>query len=431
MGKCPNCQAFGTLHEVEKTSVRASGIEASTPVRKASKLSDLKSSPITRRETGIYEFDRVLGGGFVDSEVVLFGGSPGAGKSTLSLRVAEKFADNGLTVLYASGEESEQQIAMRASRMNIDSDIIHVVNENDLGAILGHIEAIQPDFVIVDSLQTVTSSGGSASSVSQSKEAAHVLTTVAKTQGITMLLVNQVVKNGEFAGSEAIQHIVDCSLILESDSETPLKFLRTTKNRFGETTEVGVFQHSETGLEEVSDPSGIFLDNDESSVIGASCSFMNEGIRNIPVEIQALVTKSTLAQPRRQFNGINFQRGQIVCAILEKFCNAKLYENDVFVSTVSGVKVSDPQSDLAVAMSILSSLKGFQIDTSSAFIGELSLTGQVRGSFMIENKMKEAARLGFTTIYVPKTAKLSPPSNISVIAVSTVKEMYQKIQKTS
>lgn len=439
-GKCRKCGAFQSFVETsaqdDVKSTANAGLKttgAVKPVKKASTIKDLKSRPISRTVTGIGELDRVLGGGFVDAEVVLLAGSPGSGKSTLSMRIAEKFAELGHTVLYSSGEESEQQIGLRAKRMNVDNDLIKIINETSLEVLLGHIEDENPTLLIVDSLQTLASSGvsGSSGSVQQSKEAANALTRLAKSQGITMVLINQIVKSGDFAGSESIQHIVDAALIFESDPDTPLKFLRATKNRFGDTTEVGIFQHSETGLEEVSDPSGVFIDEEGGNLSGTSCSFISEGIRQIPVEIQALVTSSNLPMPRKQFNGVDHSRGQIVCAILDKFCRARLYENDVFINTVSGIKVKDHLADLSVAASMLSSLRNQAFQERKAFVGELSLTGQVRGSFMIENKIREADRLGFDSIVIPKIA-LKNLSNkkyrIKIETVSTIKDLDRMIK---
>lgn len=436
---CPKCDELGSFVEssVSATAVTTAAkaglksAEAVRPVKRASTISQLNSSPIQRVPTGIHELDRVLGGGFVEASVTLFAGEPGAGKSTLCLAMADKFANMGKSVLYSSGEESEQQIGLRAKRMGVTSDNIKIVNETNLETLLGHVEEEKPEFMVVDSLQVLASSeiSGSVGSLSQSKEAANTLTRLAKSQGITMVLINQINKSGEFAGNESIQHIVDAAIIFESSSDTPLKFLRATKNRFGDITEVGVFQHAENGLEEVSDPGGIFLETDsEDELSGTSCSFISEGVRQIPVEIQALVTETNFSNARKQFNGVNQLRGQIVCAILDKFCGAKLHENDVFASTVSGVRVNDPMADLSLAASILSSIKNKPFPGKIAFVGELGLTGQVRGAFMVEHKIREAARLGFDKIVIPATAYKNlkiKPKGIKVDSISSVKELLK------
>lgn len=436
---CPNCNELGTFVEsaVSATAVTTAAkaglksSEAVRPTKRAATISQLNKQPIKRTPTGIGELDRVLGGGFVEGEVVLFAGEPGAGKSTLCLAMADKFANMGHSVLYSSGEESEQQIGLRAQRMGVTSDNIRIVNEVNLETLLGHIEEEKPKFMVVDSLQVLASSeiSGSVGSLTQSKEAANTLTRIAKTQGITMVLISQVVKNGEFAGNESIQHVVDAAIIFESSRESPLKFLRATKNRFGDITEVGVFQHAENGLEEIDDPGGILLETDSSEDLsGTSISFISEGIRQIPVEIQALVTESNFSNARKQFNGVDHLRGQIVCAILDKFCGAKLHENDVFASTVSGVKVKDPLADLSLAASILSSIKNKPFPGKIAFVGELGLTGQVRGSFMIENKIREADRLGFDKIVIPNAAYKNlkmKKVGIKIESISSVKELLK------
>lgn len=426
--KCPQCKSLGTLEEVK--NFKEVGLKSKGPIKpdkKALTIKELKKKPAKRTATGIQELDRVLGGGFIDSEVVLFSGKAGSGKSTLSLTIADKFAKQGNKILYSSGEESEQQIGKRAERLNIDNDNILIVNETNLEKILGYIDEEQPDLVIVDSLQTLASSeiDGSMGSIQQSKEAAHSLTTLAKKQQIKMILVSQLVKSGETAGSTQINHIVDCILNLESDNDTPLKFLRSSKNRFGATDEVGVFQHTDKGLEEVLDPSSIFIDTEDEFQTGSSKTFTSEGIRQIPVEIQALATSSNLPQPRKQFNGVNYNRGQIVCAILDKFCKAKLYENDVFVSTVSGIKIFDPQADLSIAVAIYSSLKNLEIPNDTAFIGELGLTGKVRGNFMVNAKIKEAERLGFKEVIIPANSKknLYTNHNIKIRYISKIQDL--------
>lgn len=431
---CPSCNGFGPFLEVSESSGSAasSGLKsggAISPTKKAFTISELSNKPFARIETGIGELDRVLGGGFVKASVILLGGFPGSGKSTLCLSVANKFAEMGKKVLYTSGEESEQQIGLRAQRMGINNSNILIANEVNLETIRGHIDTEKPDFMIVDSLQTLASTEitSSMGSIAQSKEAAHALTRIAKVEGITMILVNQVTKDGEFAGSQAISHIVDCAMLLDSDRDSPLKFLRASKNRFGDISEVGVFQHTETGLEEVSDPGGIFLDNEnEGDLTGTSCGFISEGVRQLPVEIQALVTESNLPNPRKQFNGVNFVRGQIICGVLDKFCKAKLYDYDVYVNTLSGVKVNDPLADLSTAASILSSRNDKPTKGRIAFVGELALTGQVRGSFMIENKIKEAERLGFDAIVIPNSAKKNLRKmalKIKVHGISNVREL--------
>lgn len=433
---CPQCDELGTFIEVSAAAAGAAnaGLKSAgaiIPTKRVSTISQLNSKPIQRTATGIGELDRVLGGGFVDAAVVLFAGHPGAGKSTLCLAMADKYAGMGKTVLYSSGEESEQQIGLRAKRMGVTNDNIKIVNETNLETLLGYIEMEKPDFVVVDSLQILASSSekvsGGVGSISQSKEAAHTLTRLAKKEGITMVLISQITKSGDFSGSEAIQHIVDAAIVFESDNDSPLKFLRATKNRFGDITEVGVFQHAENGLEEVSDPGGIFLETDPSdNLSGTSCSFISEGVRQIPVEIQALVTDSNLSNPRKQFNGVSQVRCQIVCAILDKFGKTRLYENDVFASTVSGIKVNDPLADLSIAASILSSFKNKPFKDRIAFVGELGLTGQVRGSFMIENKIREAERLGFDRIVIPAGAYKNlrnKKAKIKIESISSVKEL--------
>lgn len=410
--RCSQCGTQGTL---EESAAGAGGRQAGAktgaavkPVARAATLNELKGKKLPRTKTGIEELDRVLGGGFVDGEVLLLAGEPGAGKSTLLLGVANSYAKLGKTVLYSSGEESSEQIAIRADRMGVSSELIHVIHETQLESVLGHVETLKPDLVIVDSLQMIASSeiSGSIGGIQQSTEAANRLTRVAKQKTITMALVNQIVKSGDFAGGENVQHIADATFMLESDPNSPLRFLRARKNRFGSASEVGIFQHADNGLEEVADPSGILIEGVDP-LPGEAAGFINEGMRQIPVEIQALATVSSLPTPRKQFSSVDYARGQIICAILDKFLSAKLYECDVFVSTVAGVRVSDPQADLATAAAILSSINGKAPRQRTMFIGELSLTGKVRGTYMMNEKIREASRLGFERIVLPAVARTS------------------------
>lgn len=432
VGVCSGCGEFSSLQEAEPDGENMrghlnKGVEAVS--RPSKRLSDLDEDDETRIATGINELDRVLGGGFVDSEVALIGGEPGAGKSTLSMRLSEAFAEKDMRTLYISGEESARQIKLRADRMGVDNDLISVVHTTSLEEALGHIESERPEFFIVDSLQAMVSSNLSSQqgSIQQSTRAAHDLQNIAKELGLRAFLVNQVNKSGEFAGSEAIQHLVDVLLFLESREDTPLKYLRARKNRFGSTDEVGIFQHGPEGLEEVFDPSGILLDNkDDALAPGTAYGIISEGIRQVPVEVQALVAQSSLPSPRRQFNGVQHNRGQIVCAILEKHCNLRLSEDDVFASTMFGVNLHDPQSDLATAAAIICSKNDVDSSKRTVFVGELSLTGQVRGVHQIQNKINEAERSGFDRIIVPSSSKNKVESNgIELDFVGNVKGLVK------
>lgn len=435
-GKCSSCGEYNTFEEVgispEGAALESAGLKSGTaikPSQRARTLSELSAVKVERTPSGIGELDRVLGGGFVTGEVVLLAASPGAGKSTLSLRLAEIFGKLGHSVLYSSGEESESQIKLRADRMGITEENIRIIHETNLETLIGHMDDTEPKFMVVDSLQTLASSSitSGVGSITQSKEAAHTLTRLAKTRGITMVLINQVTKGDggdpTFAGSNQIAHIVDCVLYIESDRDSPLKFMRATKNRFGDATEVGIFQHSETGLEEVSDPSGVLMDSGDP-LPGEATGFISEGIRQIPVEVQALVTESSLTNPRKQFSSVDNARGQIICAILDKFTEARLYDSDVFVSTTAGVRVKDPLADLAIAAAIIGSYKDKKSKGRTIFIGEMTLTGRIKGS-MISTKLKEAERLGFDRAVIPSSARGQIPGGMAmkVTTIDSITEL--------
>jgi DNA repair protein RadA/Sms len=432
--RCHKCDEFSTI--VERTvgaSVEKAGLKSGSaiaPASPAKPLPEWGANSVKRIPSGIGELDRVLSGGFVEGQVILLGGEPGAGKSTLCLQIAAAAARTGHKVLYSSGEESEAQIKLRADRLQIDDRNILVTHETVLESLLGQIEESEPTFMIVDSLQAIASlqlEGGSGG-ISQSVEAASTLTRVAKSKKIVAILINQVLKSGDPAGSKQIQHAVDTIMMFESDHDSPLKFLRAHKNRFGDASEVGIFQHAETGLEEVGDPSGVLLDSGER-VPGEAVGFISQGIRQIPVEIQSLIATSTLNNPRKQFSTVDNGRGQIICAILDKFAGANLAISDVFVSTVAGLRVNDPLCDLAVAASLLSAEKGVQSSSPTAFIGEMSLTGKVRGS-MIEQRVKEASRLGFERVVIARSSKLSKRASegVDVVRIETISELLRAIQ---
>lgn len=436
-GQCPKCHEYSSLEEVETASldIPTDGLKtaAKTPPTAAKSISEA-TTDVARTPTGIGELDRVLGGGFVDSGVVLLGGEPGAGKSTLSLKIAESFAKSGERVLYASGEESVTQISLRAQRMGITDTNISLVHTSSLEEILGHIEQSKPGLFIVDSLQAVASSSltGTLGSIQQSREAAHVLNQTAKSVGSKAVLISQITKGGEFAGPEAIQHIVDVLMLLEGSKDSPLKFLRTVKNRFGTTDEIGLFQHTDEGLEEVKDPSGVLSDEDADSLApGVAYTITSEGLRSLPVELQALVTESSLPNPRKQFSGVLYDRCQIICAALDKYCRARLFEYDVFASSIFGVKINDPVSDLAIAAAIMSSRFDFTPAEKTAYIGELSLTGQVRGHQRIGQKVSAAIASGFTKIVMPQSAisrVKNGNSSAQLVGIKTIRDLPGVIQ---
>lgn len=436
--KCPKCKEFGTpdlIESVESTGAsRTSASISSDVLSKRRKLGDGEAINLQRFSTGISELDRVLGGGFVESEVVLLGGSPGAGKSTLSLSIADSFAKSGQKVLYCSGEESVSQISLRADRMSVSSDNIELVNTSSLEEIMGHIEDYKPDLFIVDSLQTVasTAASGSIGSISQSKEAAHTLNAIAKSTKTRAILVSQATKGDDYAGSLSIQHITDVSLVFETSKESPIRYLRTLKNRFGSIDEVGLFQHAENGLQEITDPSGLLMDQSDDALPGIAYSIVSEGIRNIPIEVQSLVVKSALPNPRKQFSGVSVQRGSIICAALDKYCKLLLgSEYDVYVSTIFGSDLRDPLSDLSVAASILSSQKDLSLKKRIAYIGEISLSGQIRGTHFIKSKVAEAKRMGFDLIVIPNAARDEIKEDGKIKFISSLSELLPLLKEES
>lgn len=400
------------------------------PPKPARPLSSVSSSRPERIPTGIEEFDRVIGGGFIKGMTCLLGAPPGTGKSSLLAHVSKAMCKYG-TVLYVSGEESEEQVYDRAARLNSVDDNILIAHENDLSVILGHLESVRPSFFVLDSLQMVASpeSQSQMGSVAQSREATIALNNVCKDLGITAVFINQFTKSGELAGSEQAKHATDCVLVLSSDKSTPLKFLSADKNRFGDTGEVGIFRHTEHSFEGVSDPSGVFMEDDGGALPGTGVSFMAAGKRMIPVEVQALMVNTEQGRPVRSFNGIPFGRGQVACAVLDSFCDAKLSKRDVFLSTIAGIQLpqSETLCDLGTAAAMLSFLHRKSDGKRRAYIGELALSGRIHGVHMIERRVREALRLGFDEVVVPAVAARSLPDPLRddkrVRAIGSVSEL--------
>ena len=408
VGRCPECQGWGTVLEAEPTAgrVQAATVPAS---RQAKRIGDVPMDDFGRRPTGETELDRVLGGGVVPGSVILLSGEPGVGKSTLLLAVASHVASMGAKVLYVSAEESMGQVRMRAERTGTLSPNLWLSAETDLAVILGQIDHVEPQLVIVDSVQTVSTAdaSGIAGGPGQVREVAASLTRVAKERDLPVLLVGHVTKDGQIAGPRVLEHLVDVVCHFEGDRGTALRFVRAVKNRFGPTDEVGCFEMTGEGIVGVSDPSGLFLSRAIGTEPGTCVTIALEGRRAIPVEVQALVVKSTSPHPRLVVNGVDSARVSMLIAVLQKHGNLKsIADSDVYVSTVGGVRLTEPAVDLAIALALGSAVTGMPIRGDIAVSGEISLAGEIRPAVQAARRESEAKRLGFTTLIGPDLARL-------------------------
>lgn len=403
VGRCGECQTWGSVVEVsERTGIR-SRVHAIAPNEhsRARPITEIDETDVGHVPSGISELDRVLGGGIVPGAAILLSGEPGVGKSTLLLEVASRAAHAGRKTLYVSAEESVAQVRLRASRTGALSDNLYLAAETDLGSILGQIDELTPELLIVDSVQTVSSDSvdGIAGQPSQVREVASALIRVAKEKALPVLLVGHVTKDGTIAGPRVLEHLVDVVCQFEGDRHTALRFLRTLKNRFGPTDEVGCWEMTGGGIREVSDPSGLFLSRAQNPVSGTCVTVTLEGRRVIPVEIQALVVPTKNPQPRRVVNGVDPARVAMIVAVLEKRARMKgLGENDIYVSTVGGVRLSEPGADLAIAIAVGSALTDTVVPHTLAAFGEISLAGEVRPVAAREQRSLEAQRLGYRTL---------------------------------
>jgi DNA repair protein RadA/Sms len=373
---------------------------APTQGREARPITELSADAAAHRPSGIGELDRVLGGGIVPGAAVLFSGEPGVGKSTLLLDVAARVSSTGARVLYASGEESTGQIRMRAERTGALFDSLFLASENDLATVLGHIEAVQPELVIVDSVQTLASDQveGSAGGPAQVREVASALIREAKARGVPIVLVGHVTKDGSVAGPRLLEHLVDVVCHFEGDRQSALRFLRSLKNRFGPTDEIGCFEMTSGGIAEVADPSGLFLSRGAEPVSGTCATVAMEGRRALPVEVQALVAGSATPNPRRVTSGVDSARVAMILAVLERRVGVKLHDKDVYVSTVGGVRLVEPAADLAIALAVISAVADRPLPHELAAIGELSLAGEIRPVVGGAQRASEARRLGYHRI---------------------------------
>ncbi len=401
VGRCGECQQWGTVVEAAEPTGLTRSVTAVTPGadRAARPITAIDTRDAPRRTTGVGEFDRVLGGGIVPGAAVLLSGEPGVGKSTLLLEVAAQSARAGRRVLYASAEESTAQVRLRAERTGALHDELYLAAETDLATILGHIDEVRPELLIVDSVQTVSSSlsEGMAGHPSQVREVASTLIRVAKDRGLPVIIVGHVTKDGSIAGPRILEHLVDVVCQFEGDRQTSLRFVRALKNRFGPTDEVGCFDMTGAGITEIADPSALFLGHG-SPEPGTCVAIALEGRRAMPVEVQALTISSGAPNPRRIVNGVDSARVAMVLAVLEKKARIKTSDLDVYVSTVGGVRFTEPAADLAIAIAVASSVRNEATPKGLAAIGELSLAGEVRPVTQTAQRRSEAARLGYTDL---------------------------------
>ncbi|MGB8647707.1 MAG: DNA repair protein RadA [Anaerolineae bacterium] len=431
LGRCPDCQEWDSLVEsVEERATSAlSSLSSLAPKSAPQRLPDITTESFKRIPVAMGELSRVLGGGIVPGSVVLISGDPGIGKSTLLAQMAAMQAEEIGTVLYVSGEESVQQIKMRAERLGLTSNSLYLLTETNLDEIIAHIRQLQPKLVIVDSIQTVylDELGSAAGSVAQVRECTARLLQVAKQGGIPVFLVGHVTKSGTIAGPRVLEHIVDTVLYLEGERFHTYRLLRSVKNRFGATSEVGVFEMTQDGMAEVDNPSAAFLAERAAHSSGNAIAVTMEGTRPLLVEIQALTSTTAYGLPRRTANGVDMGRLLLLTAVLTKCVGLKLHNQDIFVNVVGGLKINEPAADLTVALSIASSFRDRPVADDLAIIGEVGLSGELRTISQVERRIKEASKLGFRRAIVPHTV-VSPKvkyEGIELIGVKTVNEALE------
>ena len=429
-GKCPACGEWNTLQEhVEKPMTtgkgRASAISAG---RKPQTLSQVDSGQEIRFSTGMGELDRVLGGGAVAGSLVLVGGAPGIGKSTLLLQICNSLC-SGRTVLYVSGEESERQLKLRAERLNVNCESLYILSETKLSDIIEGIAEVKPDILIVDSIQTLYNEENESSpgSVSQVKDCTMILMQLSKSQGITVFVVGHINKDGAIAGPKVLEHMVDCVLYFEGDPNTSYRLLRAAKNRFGSTNEIGVFDMRDSGLTEVPNPSQMLLSGRPEGAPGTCVACVMEGSRPLLAEVQALVSKTSFNVPRRTADGFDFNRAVLLLAVLEKRGGLKLSLFDSYINVIGGLRLDEPGADLPVVLAVASSYRDQVIADDIVAIGEVGLTGELRSVSHINQRLAEVARLGFKKCIIPKggSEKLDIPDGLTVYRVRNIREAIE------
>ncbi|WP_262315042.1 DNA repair protein RadA [Lacticaseibacillus parakribbianus] len=433
LGRCPNCGTWNSLVEETLSSGPKPAPRTTTGGSRVrpERIDAVQFKKEKRVETELSELNRVLGGGIVPGSLILIGGDPGIGKSTLLTQVSGFLAKAGGKVLYVSGEESASQIKMRANRLGVGDSGMYLYPETDMPSITAAIADMAPDYVIIDSVQTmnVPDMSSAVGSVAQIREVTAELMRIAKTNQITIFIVGHVTKEGAIAGPKILEHMVDTVLYFEGDMHHTYRMLRSVKNRFGSTNEIGIFEMHESGLAEVANPSEIFLDERLEGATGSAVVVSMEGTRPILVELQALMTPTMYGNAKRTSSGLDHNRVSLIIAVLEKRANLMLQNQDAYLKATGGVRLDEPAIDLAMAMAIASSYRDKEIPPTDCFVGEIGLTGEVRRVNRIEDRIKEAAKLGFTRIFVPKNnlQGFTARDKIKVIGVTSVGEALQKV----
>lgn len=433
LGKCPACGEWNTFVEEKMSNETDSRnrVSLSNQIAKAQTIKNVKIEQTGRIKTKLLEFNRVLGGGVVPGSLVLLGGDPGIGKSTLLLQVSSELNQLNGVVLYVTGEESPGQIKMRAERLTLSDTDFYIYSETDLSLIVETIEEVKPDYIIIDSIQTMFNPrvDSVAGSVSQVRESTSLLMQLAKTNNLTIFIVGHVTKEGNIAGPRMLEHMVDTVLYFEGDQHQSHRILRAVKNRYGSTNEIGVFEMRENGLREVLNPSELFLEERLEGASGSSIVSALEGTRPLLIEIQSLVSPTAFGNARRTASGLDYNRVTLIMAVLEQRCGLLLQNYDAYLKTAGGVKLNEPAIDLSIAISIVSSYRDVETKGSDAFVGEIGLTGEMRSVSSIQLRVNEAAKLGFKRIFIPKNnlKGWKKPKKIEIIACRTLQEVIDYI----
>ena len=428
MGRCPSCGAFNTMEEhTQKAAGKTTNSPAGTK-RRPQRIQDVESDNEIRFSTGMRELDRVLGGGAVAGSLVLVGGAPGIGKSTLLLQICNRLCSDR-SVLYISGEESEQQLKLRAERLGVSPENLFILSETRLSDLSEAVDDMKPDILIVDSIQTLYNEDNDSTpgSVSQVKDCTMTMMQISKAQGITVFVVGHINKDGNIAGPKVLEHMVDCVLYFEGDPNTSYRLLRAAKNRFGSTNEIGVFEMMDVGLVEVPNPSQMLLEGRPEGASGTCVACVMEGTRPVLAEVQALVAKTTFNVPRRTCDGFDFNRAVLLLAVAEKRAGMRLSAFDSYINVIGGLRLDEPGADLSVALAVASSYRDTPIANDLVAIGEIGLTGEVRAVSHLSQRLGEVLRLGFKKCIIPRSGseKIDVPSGLTVYRVRNLREAIE------